>query len=236
MRRRSPISASTPISNLDGRDDTLGHDIMIAADHYLELDEHQVPTGKQVLCGMAHPWICDSLVHCAARMKTARRWISTTITASPTNVWRSGLLRWCAASIPAFLWIRPHHGAGGSALWRLQAEADRSRSLRQALRSLCGALPGNADLAGCHQSPGLPERGAAPWRSASPGNDLRLLQELNCVSRRPGHGRRDTDYGFNAGLKAIRLSSSNRTCAPHGRCCGWRHIRARLPPRRRRQG
>lgn len=34
--------------NLDGRDDTLGHDIMIAADHYLELDEHQVPTGNQV--------------------------------------------------------------------------------------------------------------------------------------------------------------------------------------------
>ncbi len=27
--------------NLDGRDDVLGHDIMIAADHYLELDEHQ---------------------------------------------------------------------------------------------------------------------------------------------------------------------------------------------------
>lgn len=34
--------------NLDGRDDTLGHDIMIAAEHYLELDEHQVPTGNQV--------------------------------------------------------------------------------------------------------------------------------------------------------------------------------------------
>ncbi|TRL37017.1 aldose epimerase family protein [Rhizobium straminoryzae] len=34
--------------NLDGRDDVLGHDIMIAADHYLELDEHQVPTGTLV--------------------------------------------------------------------------------------------------------------------------------------------------------------------------------------------
>ncbi|MCO5733494.1 aldose epimerase family protein [Rhizobium sp. SSA_523] len=34
--------------NLDGRDDILGHDIMIAADHYLELDENQVPTGRQL--------------------------------------------------------------------------------------------------------------------------------------------------------------------------------------------
>ena len=34
--------------NLDGRDDILGHDIMIAADHYLELDEDQVPTGTMV--------------------------------------------------------------------------------------------------------------------------------------------------------------------------------------------
>jgi aldose 1-epimerase len=34
--------------NLDGREDILGHDIMIAADHYLELDEQQVPTGVLV--------------------------------------------------------------------------------------------------------------------------------------------------------------------------------------------
>ncbi|WP_430307761.1 aldose epimerase family protein [Rhizobium sp. 0TCS1.26] len=34
--------------NLDGREDILGHDIMIAADHYLELDEEQVPTGVLV--------------------------------------------------------------------------------------------------------------------------------------------------------------------------------------------
>ena len=32
--------------NLDGREDALGHDIMIAADHYLALDEKQVPTGE----------------------------------------------------------------------------------------------------------------------------------------------------------------------------------------------
>lgn len=32
--------------NLDGREDALGHDIMIAADHYLALDERQVPTGE----------------------------------------------------------------------------------------------------------------------------------------------------------------------------------------------
>jgi aldose 1-epimerase len=32
--------------NLDGREDALGHDIMIAADHFLALDERQVPTGE----------------------------------------------------------------------------------------------------------------------------------------------------------------------------------------------
>lgn len=32
--------------NLDGRPDTLGHDIMIAADHYLPTNEHQIPTGN----------------------------------------------------------------------------------------------------------------------------------------------------------------------------------------------
>ncbi|WP_028746479.1 aldose epimerase family protein [Rhizobium mesoamericanum] len=32
--------------NLDGRDDALGHDIMIAADAYLVTDEMQVPTGE----------------------------------------------------------------------------------------------------------------------------------------------------------------------------------------------
>ncbi|MBY5329197.1 aldose epimerase family protein [Rhizobium leguminosarum] len=32
--------------NLDGREDALGHDIMIAADHYLPTDEKQVPTGE----------------------------------------------------------------------------------------------------------------------------------------------------------------------------------------------
>jgi aldose 1-epimerase len=32
--------------NLDGRDDTLDHDIMIAADHYLPTDERQIPTGE----------------------------------------------------------------------------------------------------------------------------------------------------------------------------------------------
>ncbi|MDQ0560696.1 aldose 1-epimerase [Rhizobium mesoamericanum] len=32
--------------NLDGRDDALGHDIMIAADTYLVTDERQVPTGE----------------------------------------------------------------------------------------------------------------------------------------------------------------------------------------------
>ncbi|MDL2401708.1 aldose epimerase family protein [Rhizobium mayense] len=32
--------------NLDGRDDALGHDIMIAADHYTPTDEKQVPTGE----------------------------------------------------------------------------------------------------------------------------------------------------------------------------------------------
>jgi aldose 1-epimerase len=31
--------------NLDGRDDALDHDIMIAADHYLPTDERQIPTG-----------------------------------------------------------------------------------------------------------------------------------------------------------------------------------------------
>ncbi len=32
--------------NLDGREDALGHDIMIAADHVLVLDDKQVPTGE----------------------------------------------------------------------------------------------------------------------------------------------------------------------------------------------
>ncbi|KKZ88762.1 galactose mutarotase [Rhizobium phaseoli] len=32
--------------NLDGREGALGHDIMIAADHYLPTDERQVPTGE----------------------------------------------------------------------------------------------------------------------------------------------------------------------------------------------
>ncbi|MGO7623976.1 galactose-1-epimerase, partial [Rhizobium ruizarguesonis] len=32
--------------NLDGREDAIGHDIMIAADHYLPTDEKQVPTGE----------------------------------------------------------------------------------------------------------------------------------------------------------------------------------------------
>ncbi|MDI7864883.1 galactose mutarotase [Rhizobiaceae bacterium n13] len=32
--------------NLDGRDDALGHDIMIAADHYLPTNERQIPTGE----------------------------------------------------------------------------------------------------------------------------------------------------------------------------------------------
>ena len=32
--------------NLDGREDALGHDIMIAADHYLPTDEKQIPTGE----------------------------------------------------------------------------------------------------------------------------------------------------------------------------------------------
>lgn len=32
--------------NLDGRDDTLDHDIMIAADHYLPTNERQIPTGE----------------------------------------------------------------------------------------------------------------------------------------------------------------------------------------------
>ncbi|OLP60197.1 galactose mutarotase [Xaviernesmea oryzae] len=32
--------------NLDGQDDALGHEIMIAADHYLPTDERQVPTGE----------------------------------------------------------------------------------------------------------------------------------------------------------------------------------------------
>lgn len=32
--------------NLDGRDDALGHDIMIAADSYLVTDERQIPTGE----------------------------------------------------------------------------------------------------------------------------------------------------------------------------------------------
>jgi aldose 1-epimerase len=34
--------------NLDGREDALGHDLMIAADHVLALDENQVPTGERV--------------------------------------------------------------------------------------------------------------------------------------------------------------------------------------------
>ncbi len=34
--------------NLDGRQDALGHDIMIAADDILELDDKQVPTGRLV--------------------------------------------------------------------------------------------------------------------------------------------------------------------------------------------
>ncbi len=32
--------------NLDGREDALGHDLMIAADHVLALDDKQVPTGE----------------------------------------------------------------------------------------------------------------------------------------------------------------------------------------------
>ncbi|WP_331372523.1 aldose epimerase family protein [Sinorhizobium chiapasense] len=32
--------------NLDGSDDVFGHDIMIAADHYLPTDEQQIPTGE----------------------------------------------------------------------------------------------------------------------------------------------------------------------------------------------
>jgi aldose 1-epimerase len=32
--------------NLDGREDTLGHDIMVAADHLVEVDARQVPTGR----------------------------------------------------------------------------------------------------------------------------------------------------------------------------------------------
>jgi Galactose mutarotase and related enzymes len=32
--------------NLDGREDALAHDIMIAADHLVEVDEKQLPTGK----------------------------------------------------------------------------------------------------------------------------------------------------------------------------------------------
>jgi aldose 1-epimerase len=32
--------------NLDGREDVLGHDIMIAADHLVAVDERQVPTGE----------------------------------------------------------------------------------------------------------------------------------------------------------------------------------------------
>ncbi|OHV83343.1 aldose epimerase family protein [Ensifer sp. LCM 4579] len=32
--------------NLDGSVDALGHDIMIAADHYLPVDEHLIPTGE----------------------------------------------------------------------------------------------------------------------------------------------------------------------------------------------
>lgn len=32
--------------NLDGRDDALGHDLMIAADHYLPTTEKQIPTGE----------------------------------------------------------------------------------------------------------------------------------------------------------------------------------------------
>jgi aldose 1-epimerase len=32
--------------NLDGRENALGHDIMIAADHLVEVDDRQIPTGK----------------------------------------------------------------------------------------------------------------------------------------------------------------------------------------------
>ena len=32
--------------NLDGREDALGHDLMIAAAHYLPVDERQIPTGQ----------------------------------------------------------------------------------------------------------------------------------------------------------------------------------------------
>lgn len=32
--------------NLDGRDDILGHDLMIAADHYLPVDQDLIPTGE----------------------------------------------------------------------------------------------------------------------------------------------------------------------------------------------
>jgi Galactose mutarotase and related enzymes len=32
--------------NLDGRDDVLGHDLMIAADHYLPVDDRLIPTGE----------------------------------------------------------------------------------------------------------------------------------------------------------------------------------------------
>ena len=44
--------AATPVNlcqhsyfNLDGRDDVLGHDLMLAADHYLPVDERLIPTG-----------------------------------------------------------------------------------------------------------------------------------------------------------------------------------------------
>jgi aldose 1-epimerase len=46
--------APTPVNicqhsyfNLDGRPDALGHDIMIAADHYLPVDDHLIPTGER---------------------------------------------------------------------------------------------------------------------------------------------------------------------------------------------
>jgi len=49
----STTDAPTPVNvcqhsyfNLDGRDDALGHDLMIAADHYLPTNEAQVPTGE----------------------------------------------------------------------------------------------------------------------------------------------------------------------------------------------
>ena len=37
--------------NLDGREDALGHDIMIAADQIVVVDERQVPTGELIVTG-----------------------------------------------------------------------------------------------------------------------------------------------------------------------------------------